>query len=89
MNAKTYYSIIDNEAGNIIDYAETIEPPALWLPIESAPKDGSRILIKEYGTVFVAGWGYVVDDMYGWVIVNDCYIEHSDNLLWMEHPKDK
>ena len=68
---------------------EYIEPPARWLPIESAPKDGSRILIKEYGTVFVAGWGYVVDDIYGWVIVNDCYIEHSDNLLWMEHPKDK
>ena len=68
---------------------EYIEPPARWFPIESAPKDGSRILIKEYGTVFVAGWGYVVDDIYGWVIVNDCYIEHSDNLLWMEHPKDK
>ena len=68
---------------------EYIEPPARWLPIESAPKDGSRILIKEYGTVFVAGWGYVVDDIYGWVIVNDCYIEHSDNLLWMELPKDK
>ena len=68
---------------------EYIEPPARWLPIESAPKDGRRILIKEYGTVFVAGWGYVVDDMYGWVIVNDCYIEHSDNLLWMEPPKDK
>ena len=63
---------------------EYIEPPARWLPIESAPKDGSRILIKKYGTVFVAGWGYVVDDIYGWVIVNDCYIEHSDNLLWME-----
>ena len=68
---------------------EYIEPPARWLPIESAPKDGSRILIKEYGTVFVAGWGYVVDDIYGWVIVNDCYIEHSDNLLWMEPPKEK
>ena len=68
---------------------EYIEPPARWLPIESAPKDGRRILIKEYGTVFVAGWGYVVDDIYGWVIVNDCYIEHSDNLLWMEPPKDK
>ena len=68
---------------------EYIEPPARWFPIESAPKDGRRILIKEYGTVFVAGWGYVVDDIYGWVIVNDCYIEHSDNLLWMEHPKDK
>ena len=68
---------------------EYIEPPARWLPIESAPKDGRRILIKEYGTVSVAGWGYVVDDIYGWVIVNDCYIEHSDNLLWMEHPKDK
>ena len=66
---------------------EYIEPPARWLPIESAPKDGSRILIKEYGTVFVAGWGYVVDDIYGWVIVNDCYIEHSDTLLWMEHQK--
>ena len=66
---------------------EYIEPPARWLPIEGAPKDGSRILIKEYGTVFVAGWGYVVDDIYGWVIVNDCYIEHSDNLLWMEHQK--
>ena len=23
------------------------------------------------------------DDIYGWLIVNDCYIEHSDNLLWM------
>ena len=63
---------------------EYIEPPARWLPIESAPKDGSRILIKKYGTVFVAGWGYVVDDIYGWVIVNDCYLEHSDNLLWMD-----
>ena len=65
-----------------------LTPPARWLPIESAPKDGRRILIKEYSTVFVAGWGYVVDDICGWVIVNDCYIEHSDNLLWMEHPKE-
>ena len=68
---------------------EYIEPPARWLPIESAPKDGRRILIKDYGTVYVAGWGHVVDDIYGWVIVNDCYIQHSDTLLWMEPPKDE
>ena len=81
--SKSEIDILEKAAQAVIEAYEVRK----WKNIDSAPKDGRRILIKEYCTVFVAGWGYVVDDMYGWVIVNDWYIEHSDNLLWMEPPK--
>lgn len=52
---------------------------AEWQPIETAPRDGTRILMRGYGSVVVAGWGAIIGtDAYGWRIVNDAWIHQSD-----------
>ena len=58
-----------------------------WQPIETAPKDGTRILVRGGGNVFVAGWGTVFDTTDGWCIVNDAWLAHDEVTHWMPLPK--
>jgi hypothetical protein len=63
-----------------------------WQPIESAPKDGTRVLLRGYGATFVAGFEKVIGcDFYGWVVANDIHIEPKHATHWMpltSAPKD-
>ena len=56
-----------------------------WLPIESAPKDGTRVLIKADCTV-VAGWQNVFDDTFGWVVINDVWVPEHIATHWQPLP---
>lgn len=56
-----------------------------WMPIESAPKDGTRVLIKADCTV-VAGWQNVFDDTFGWVVINDVWVPEHIATHWQPLP---
>ena len=56
-----------------------------WMPIESAPKDGTRVLIKADCTV-VAGWQNVFDDTFGWVVINDVWVPEHMTTHWQPLP---
>ena len=67
-----------------------------WQPIETAPKDGTRILIFKYRkgvkTVYPARWFEWFDSEYPWQVLCG---EHGDNFLpdddyithWMPLPE--
>lgn len=57
-----------------------------WQPIETAPKDGTRILLRGGGNVFVAGYELILDVGYCWCIVNDAWIAEEDATHWMPLP---
>lgn len=56
-----------------------------WRTIESAPKDGTRVLIKADCTV-VAGWQNVFDDTFGWVVINDVWVPEHIATHWQPLP---
>lgn len=62
--------------------------PEGWQPIETAPKDGSRVLIKGDCTV-VAGWEEItgMHGLMGWAIVNDAWMSSGEARYWMPLPK--
>ncbi len=35
---------------------EEVETPSAWRPMESAPKDGTAILVQDSSNVFIAAW---------------------------------
>lgn len=68
-----------------------------WLPMKEAPKDGTRILLKEDGIVYVAAWtgynyGYRGKKYYDWVIPESWqdeqggYYEIENPIGWMHCP---
>ena len=59
-----------------------------WQPIETAPKDGTRVLIKGDCTV-VAGWQEITGmfGLMGWSIVNDAWMSSGEARYWMPLPK--
>lgn len=66
-------------------HAHAIDTSPGWLPIESAPKDGTRVLIKADCTV-VAGWQNVFDDTFGWVVINDVWVPEHIATHWQPLP---
>ena len=57
-----------------------------WRDIETAPKDGTRILVKGDCTI-VAGWQFIYSaDCYGWAIVNDAWMPERIATHWMPLP---
>lgn len=61
-----------------------------WQPIATAPKDGTRVLIKG-DCIVVANWGRVTSIVglieHGWCIVNDAYMPEHMATHWMPLPK--
>ena len=59
-----------------------------WQPIATAPKDGTRVLIRG-DCVVVAGWEEVIgnEGVFGWCIVNDAYMPEHIATHWMPLPK--
>lgn len=57
-----------------------------WKTIDSAPKDGTRILIKA-DCYLIAGFGRVSgSNDFGWLIVNDAWCHPSLVTHWMPLP---
>jgi hypothetical protein len=57
-----------------------------WQPIETAPKDGTRVLIRA-DCVVVAGWENIFDNTWGWTVVNDTWVEGHMATHWMPLPQ--
>ena len=68
------------------ELAKAEQRVAEWQPIETAPKDGTRILVKGDCTI-VAGWQFIYSaDCYGWAIVNDAWMPERIATHWMPLP---
>ncbi len=67
---------------------EALRKEAEWQPIETAPKDGKRILIRDSdGQRQVAGFCRVLGcDFYAWVIANDMHITADMATHWKPLP---
>ena len=46
-----------------------------WQPIETAPKDGTRILLTDGDDCGVAGWD---DDRKEWIVACVAYMDHNE-----------
>lgn len=59
-----------------------------WLPIETAPKDGERVLICKEGEdwVIIAFWGSIYSAVDAWTQGNDSEYKPTH---WMPLPKVK
>lgn len=61
-----------------------------WQPIETAPKDGTWILVwmPDRG-VMVVSWGehYRNDNEYGWMDYLDSFFELDEATHWMPSPE--
>lgn len=58
------------------------EPEGMaWQPIETAPKDGTRILIRGWGSVGVAGF-----QEGAWYFMNDCHVGEHKPTQWIPVP---
>jgi hypothetical protein len=66
-------------------HAHAIDTSPGWMTIDSAPKDGTRVLIKADCTV-VAGWQNVFDDTFGWVVINDVWVPEHMATHWQPLP---
>ena len=54
-----------------------------WQPIETAPKDGTKILAWEFDDYTIAWWGVSTGGWYGWMFSDDwirCYPTHWQPL---------
>lgn len=61
-----------------------------WLPIESAPKDGTRVLLTDGSEIVCAGWRTHINGVLGWVLLDSpedslsVTFEHA--TLWQPAP---
>ena len=69
-----YESVLKAMANRIIELQEKLE----WQPIETAPKDGSQVLVIERGVRHVA-WYHESS----WTICGDACNYYADPDLWM------
>ena len=68
----------------IVEYVKEIAME--WRDISTAPKDGTRVLIKA-DCYLVAGFGQVFGtDKVGWLIVNDVWCPDEFVTHWMPLP---
>jgi hypothetical protein len=76
------------EADGLRAEIEALRKDAEWQPIETAPKDGKRILILDSdGQRQVAGFCRVIGcDFYAWVIANDMHITADMATHWKPLP---
>jgi hypothetical protein len=54
-----------------------------WQPIETAPKDGTKILAWEFDDYTIVWWGVSASGWYGWKFSDDwisCYPTHWQPL---------
>jgi len=75
----------------VLSYKAAMEAQmAEWQPIETAPKDGTRILVSDGDTIWVAQWDRVSSGE-GWLVAvfvggDWNYYEEADASFWMLLP---
>lgn len=48
-----------------------------WQPIATAPTDGTKVLLRKYGEVFVGWYNDKHDEKYAWWFVDDTELEEK------------
>lgn len=60
-----------------------ITPSTPWMPIETAPKNGTKIWLRESKTAYLGGW-YIHPQVSGWVADElDCSDYEFNPTHWM------
>lgn len=57
-----------------------------WRPIDTAPRDGTRVLIRS-DCVVVAGWELIPSaGVFGWAVINDVWVGEHEAKQWAPIP---